>query len=111
MSDRSVRVLAVGLGACALAAAAAALSWRGAPAAVLAAAGGEQRGTWSVERVPEKAAAVHLTMGRRSGRSHWNSSDTVALATLEGLSAADLAAPSAEVRFARKHDAGTFTFT
>ncbi len=108
--NRGNGVLAWGLGGCALG------------AALLATGGGRAaapeglRGVWTAERSNwrvEKGGTttiVQLSLRRVGGRGHWDSSHSVLLAELDGLTSAAMDAPSADARFAWKRDAGAFAF-
>ena len=107
---RSIRILAWGIGACALGAA-----LFGTDAGRAAATEG-LRGVWTAERSNwriEKAGnatIVQLTLRRVGAHGRWDSSHPVALPDLEGLTSAAIEAPSSDVRFALKRDAGTLSF-
>jgi hypothetical protein len=80
------------------------------------AAGGGVRGVWTAERSNwrvEKggtATLVQLSLRRVGNRHGWNSSQPVPLAELAGLTSPQLEAPSADVQFGWKRDAGAFAF-
>jgi hypothetical protein len=102
-----VRRLAVGLvaaGAVVLAAAVADVAF---PAEPL-------RGLWTAERTRWKvdtggtATIVQLSMRRTGGKGHWNSSFSVPLEELEGLTDTVLDAATTEARFTWKRDPGGF---
>ena len=75
---------------------------------------GALRGVWTAERSKWRgenggtATLVELSLRRVGGRGQWNSSETLPLPELRGLTTAMLEAPSADVRFAWTRDAGTF---
>lgn len=108
--NRGNGVLAWGLGGCALGAALLATG------AGRAAAPEGLRGVWTAERSNwrvEKGGTttiVQLSLRRVGGRGHWDSSHSVPLAELDGLTSAAMDAPSADARFAWKRDAGAFAF-
>ena len=109
MSNRVERGLAIGLGACALGAALAALAADTTPREAL-------RGVWTAERSKWRvkdagsATLVQLSLRRTGAHGNWDSSHPVPLGELEGLAAAQIEAPSADVRFQWKRDAGSFAF-
>src|SRR4029453_9715345 len=76
--------------------------------------GGGVKGVWTAERSKwrvEKGATatlVELSLRRVGGRGHWNSSETLPLTDLKGLTAEMLEAASSDVRFEWVKDAGTF---
>ena len=75
---------------------------------------GGLRGVWTAERSKWRvenggtATLVELSLRRVGGRGQWNSSETLPLPELRGLTPAMLEAPSADARFAWTRDAGTF---
>jgi hypothetical protein len=75
---------------------------------------GGLRGVWTAERSRWRvenggtATLVELSLRRVGGRGQWNSSETLPLPELRGLTTAMLDAPSADARFAWTRDAGTF---
>jgi hypothetical protein len=75
---------------------------------------GGLRGVWTAERSKWRvenggtATLVELSLRRVGGRGQWNSSETLPLPELRGLTTAMLEAPSADARFAWTRDAGTF---
>jgi hypothetical protein len=76
--------------------------------------GGGVKGVWTAERsrwrVEKGATAtlVELSLRRVGGHGHWNSSETLPLTDLKGLTAEMLEAASSDVRFEWVKDAGTF---
>lgn len=68
-----------------------------------------ERSTWRVEKAGT-TTLVQLSLRNVGGRGNWNSSHPVPLAELAGLTTASVDAPSADVRFDWKRDAGTFGF-
>ncbi len=75
---------------------------------------GGLRGVWTAERSKWRvdsggtATLVELSLRRVGGRGQWNSSETLPLPQLHGLTTAMLEAPSADVRFDWTRDAGKF---
>ena len=73
------------------------------------------RGVWSADRSKWRVAnagtatIVQLSLRRVGAKGDWNSSQSVPVAELSGLSEAQLDATSAETRFTWKRDAGTFS--
>ena len=61
---------------------------------------------WEIERSGQPGR-VQLEISRRSGNSHWQIGRTVDAASLQGLSAAELAGDGGPVRFRIARDAGT----
>src|SRR5260370_15050092 len=107
---RESRVLAWGLGVCALGAALFATdAGRAAAPEGLRGVWTAERSNWRVEKAGN-ATIVQLTLRRVGGRGHWDSSHPVPLPELEGLTSASMEAPSSDVRFAWKRDAGGFAF-
>jgi hypothetical protein len=68
-----------------------------------------ERSTWRVEK-GGTATLVQLSLRRvTGGRGSWDSSHPVPLTELEGLTTALMDAASADIRFAWKRDAATFS--
>src|SRR5688572_32540437 len=69
-----------------------------------AAVAGGLRGVWTAERSKWRvenggtATLVELSLRRVGGRGHWNSSETLPLSELRGLTTAMLEAPTSDVR-------------
>jgi hypothetical protein len=66
-------------------------------------------GTWSLNNwIPD--GSVHLKLSFHKGSTRWQWGNDEALADLDGLTASQLHAASANVRFKLQRDAGAFTF-
>ncbi len=64
---------------------------------------------WRVQGGAE-ATILQLSLRWAKGKGEWNSSQPVPLGEIAGLTAAQVGAPSSDVRFQWKRDTGTFSF-